>query len=191
MKSWGQHSGPATVPDDMLQQVGQELPGTISFVFTCQVQNLVLACRHTSIVPAMVKCMEICSFGLPYLLPFMCAAGGVHPENERAMSGFWPQNCSPTVGKELSLFHLTHRSLGSLWKRRLLLLPLQHQSRSPLAVAPWHCSGSAGKRLPASAPATAKLHPGTLSSRRAFRHSPITATASWIEYRRETAVGCM
>ena len=37
LKNWGQHTGPATVPDHILQAVGAELPGTISFVFTCQV----------------------------------------------------------------------------------------------------------------------------------------------------------
>ena len=37
LKNWGQHTGPATVPDLILQAVGAELPGTISFVFTCQV----------------------------------------------------------------------------------------------------------------------------------------------------------
>lgn len=38
LKNWGQHSGSATVPDKILQQVGEELPGTISFVFTCKVK---------------------------------------------------------------------------------------------------------------------------------------------------------
>ena len=39
LKNWGQHSGPGTVPDEILQRVGEELPGTITFVFTCQVRN--------------------------------------------------------------------------------------------------------------------------------------------------------
>ena len=40
LKNWGQHTGPSTVADEVMQRVGEELPGTISFVFTCQVAKV-------------------------------------------------------------------------------------------------------------------------------------------------------
>ena len=39
LMNWGQHTGPSTVADEVMQRVGAELPGTISFVFSCQVAN--------------------------------------------------------------------------------------------------------------------------------------------------------
>ena len=39
LKNWGHHSGAATVPDEIMQRIGQDLPGTVSFIFTCQVQS--------------------------------------------------------------------------------------------------------------------------------------------------------
>ena len=39
LKNWGQHTGAASVPDEIMQRIGDELPGIISFVFTCQVMT--------------------------------------------------------------------------------------------------------------------------------------------------------
>jgi len=37
LKNWGQHTGSASVPDEIMRRVGEDLPGTVSFIFTCQV----------------------------------------------------------------------------------------------------------------------------------------------------------
>ena len=37
LRSWGQHSATATVPDEVMRAIGAELPGVVSFVFTCKV----------------------------------------------------------------------------------------------------------------------------------------------------------
>ena len=37
LQSWGQHSSTDTVPDRVMQIIGAELPGQISFVFACKV----------------------------------------------------------------------------------------------------------------------------------------------------------
>ena len=36
LKSWGQHTSTSTVPDSIMRTIGQELPGQVSFVFTCK-----------------------------------------------------------------------------------------------------------------------------------------------------------
>ncbi len=37
LKNWGQHTGSTSVPDEIMQRVGEDLPGAVSFIFTCQV----------------------------------------------------------------------------------------------------------------------------------------------------------
>lgn len=37
LKSWGQHSSTGSVPDAVMRSIGAELPGLVSFVFSCKV----------------------------------------------------------------------------------------------------------------------------------------------------------
>ena len=47
LQSWGQHSCTETVPDDVMRYIGRQLPGAVSFVFSCQVR------LHTSRNPVL------------------------------------------------------------------------------------------------------------------------------------------
>ena len=40
LKNWGHHCGAATVPDEIMQSVCKDLPGSVSFVFTCEVNSI-------------------------------------------------------------------------------------------------------------------------------------------------------
>ncbi|KAK9834193.1 hypothetical protein WJX81_007238 [Elliptochloris bilobata] len=39
LQSWGQHSSTETVPDEVMRYIGCQLPGVVSFVFSCQVDG--------------------------------------------------------------------------------------------------------------------------------------------------------
>ena len=49
LQAWGQHSSTDTVPDRVMQSIGAELPGQVSFVFACKVSLLLLSSWHPSL----------------------------------------------------------------------------------------------------------------------------------------------
>ena len=51
LQAWGQHSSTDTVPDRVMQSIGAELPGQVSFVFACKVSLLLLSSWHPGLPP--------------------------------------------------------------------------------------------------------------------------------------------
>ncbi|CAL8470234.1 g9776 [Coccomyxa elongata] len=51
LKSWGQHTSTSTVPDSIMRTIGQELPGQVSFVFTCKASGKAIEGEKAEEVP--------------------------------------------------------------------------------------------------------------------------------------------
>lgn len=67
LKSWGHHSATSTVPDSIMRTIGEELPGQVSFIFTCKASDS-LAISVLPCPPATVICSDMgrhaCSSGI-------------------------------------------------------------------------------------------------------------------------------